>query len=167
MTRTRSNAIVQVRAQSVMLARFGEAIGKTLVLNQIALDDILVQIDGYSETANEIVLAECWAHIGKAKVAQKHKIAADILKLSLTAGLLRNLHPDKAVKCFLIFADEDAADVVRSSSWLSAAAKHYGVVPWVVQLDDALVTMIRQAQKDQDLRDLTDVKVDAKAAGAK
>ena len=166
MTRTKSNAIVQVQAQSVMLAKFGEVIGKRLALNQIALDGILVQIDGYAETADEIVLAECWAHIGKAKVAQKHKIAADVLKLSLVAERLRNLHSNKAVKCFLLFADEDAADVVRSSSWLSAAAKHYGVVPWVVQLDETLLTMIRRAQKDQDLRDLKDVRADSKAAGS-
>src|SRR5215472_12636014 len=134
MKRAASNALVQVAAQGVMLQKFGEAVGKKLSSNQILLDTILLQIDGYCETEEEIVLAECWAHIGKAKVAQKHKIAADVLKLSLASSTIRKQHPQKAVRCYLVFADEDAADVVRSSSWLSAAARHYGVVPHVVKL---------------------------------
>ncbi len=87
MTRTRSNAIVQIQAQSVMLRKFSEVMGKILGMNQIVLEGVLLQIDGYSETADEIILAECWAHVGKAKVAQKHKIAADVLKLSLAAKM--------------------------------------------------------------------------------
>ena len=155
MKRTASNAFVQVAAQGAMLQKFGEAIGKKLATTQVLLDGILVQIDGYCETSEEIVLAECWAHIGKAKVAQKHKIAADVLKLSIASFAIRKQHPEKAVSCYLVFADEDAADVVRSSSWISAAAQHYGVSPHVVQLDQATIQAIREAQKGQDLRDDT------------
>jgi hypothetical protein len=164
MKRTASNALVQVAAQGVMLQKFGEAIGKKLSSSQILLDDILVQIDGHGEADGQIVLAECWAHIGKAKVAQKHKIAADVLKLSLASFAIRKQHPDKAVQCYLVFADEDAADVVRSSSWVSAAARHYGIVPYVVQLDETTIRSIRAAQKAQDLRD--DMKTKAAAQGA-
>jgi len=135
-----------------MLQRFGEAIGKKLAPSQVLLDSIFVQIDGYCETNEEIVLAECWAHVGKAKVAQKHKIATDVLKLSIASFAIQKQHPEKAIRCYLVFADEDAADVVRSSSWISAAARHYGVVPHVVQLDQATVQAIREAQKGQDLR---------------
>ncbi len=165
MTRTRSNAIVQIQAQSVMLRKFSEVMGKILGMNQIVLEGVLLQIDGYSETADEIILAECWAHVGKAKVAQKHKIAADVLKLSLAAKWLRRLHPTKAVKCFLLFADENAADVVRSRSWLSVAARQHDIQPYVVQLDETLLSMIKQAQQDQDLRDL-ESNAGAKAAGS-
>jgi|SRR5271165_4981941 len=119
MKRTASTAFVQLAAQAVMLQKFGETLGMKLAPNQILLDDISLQIDGYGETDKEIVLAECWAHIGKAKVAQKHKIAADVLKLSLACSGIRKLHPEKIVTCYLVFADEDAADVIRSSSWIS------------------------------------------------
>ncbi len=94
MKRTASNAFVQVAAQGAMLQKFGEAIGKKLATTQVLLDGILVQIDGYCETSEEIVLAECWAHIGKAKVAQKHKIAADVLKLSIASFAIRKQHPE-------------------------------------------------------------------------
>lgn len=165
MKRTASNAFVQVAAQGVMLQKFGEAIGKKLTSSQILLDNILVQIDGYCETNEEIVLVECWAHVGKAKVAQKHKIAADILKLSVASFAIRKQQPEKAVSCYLVFADEDAADVIRSSSWISAAARHYGVAAHVVQLDEATIRAIREAQKGQDLRDEISTKAAGHAAG--
>jgi hypothetical protein len=166
MTRIKSNAVVQVQAQVVMLAEFSVFIGKTLGLHQIVLENAIFQLDGYSETEDEIIVAECWAHIGKAKVAQKHKIAADVLKLSLISDQLRKLHPSKTIKCFLIFADEEAANVIRSASWLSAAARHYRVVPHVVRLEEALLIKIREAQRQQDLRDLEHIKTDSKSAGA-
>lgn len=157
--------MVQIAAQAVMLEKFREITGKKLIPHQILFDGIVVQVDGYCETEDKIILAECWAHIGKAKVAQKHKIAADILKLSLASLEIRKLQPQKTVECYLIFADEDAADVVRSSSWLSAAARQHSVVPFVVVLDVATIEKIKEAQKAQDLREPQEVKSAVHTAG--
>ena len=165
MKRTASNAFVQVAAQNSMLQKLGEAIGKKLIPNQILLEGILVQIDGYCETDEGVLLAECWAHIGKAKVAQKHKIAADILKLSLASFAIRKTDPEKTVKCYLVFADEEAANVIRSSSWISAAARHYDIAPYVVQLDREMIEGIKKAQKAQDLRESDQTKAAGQAAG--
>src|SRR5947209_3993642 len=122
MKREASNAFVQLDAQSVMVQKFGEMIGKKLSPSQVLLENTVLQIDGFCETEKEVILAECWAHIGKAKVAQKHKIATDILKLSVASFGLKRLHANKNVRTYLVFADEEAADVVRSASWISAAA---------------------------------------------
>jgi hypothetical protein len=165
MKRAASSAVVQIAAQAVMLQKFEEITGKRLTPNQILFDDVVIQLDGYCETEDKVILAECWAHIGKAKVAQKHKIAADILKMSLASVEIRKRQPHKILECYLIFADEEASDVVRSSSWMSAAARHHSVVPVVVSLDLETVERIKQAQKAQDLRETQEVKSAAHTVG--
>lgn len=152
MKRVESASLVQVAAQEVMLDRFGRMIQKELRPNQILLDNAYVNVDGYHESDQEIVLAECWAHVGKAKVAQKHKIAADILKLSLASAYLRKKRPDKAIRCYIVFADKAAAEVLGGASWMAAAAKAYGVSPSVVTLDTEMLESIKRTQKAQDLR---------------
>lgn len=143
---------MQVAAQAVMLERFGKTIQKELRPNQVLLDGAFVNVDGYCESDQEIVLVECWAHVGKAKVAQKHKIAADILKLSLASASLRKKWPNKSVRCYLVFVNKAAAEVVGGGSWIAAAARAHRVEASIVTLDAEMIESIQRTQKAQDLR---------------
>jgi hypothetical protein len=46
-----------------------------------------VEVDG--ATADRTVLVECWAHQGKPKSAQRHKVLADAFKLAWIATTMR------------------------------------------------------------------------------
>jgi hypothetical protein len=49
-------------------------------------DGGFLQVDGASPSLD--VLCEVWAHQGRAKVAQKYKLLADALKLTLAAQIV-------------------------------------------------------------------------------
>lgn len=152
MKRHGSDSQAQRDAQSQMLERFGKTIQKDLQPNhKVSLDGASVNVDGYFESQQEIVLVECWAHMNKAKPAQRHKIAADILKLSFVSASLRKKWPDKVVKCYIVFVDKDAAEVVNGASWIAAAAKDYEVSASVITLDSEMTGNIKRAQEVQNL----------------
>jgi hypothetical protein len=136
-----------------MLEALGKQLGGRVIRPwQILLDGVIVQVDGFWQDENETIIAECWAHIGRAKVAQKHKVAADVLKLSYIADLLRATTPNRLVSCYMVFADAEAAQVLSGQSWLAAAGRYRSVKPITVSVPENIVNEIRKAQKAQDLR---------------
>lgn len=141
---------MQQAVEAEMLTTFGQERGITwcepadvdgLAELGIKLDGVAVRADG------TIIIAEAWAHQGRANGSQPHKVAGDVLKLSHAASVLRA--KGKKVEAFMLFACSDAARVLTKSGWRGAAAKHFDVKPKVITIDDATRERILEAQRNQ------------------
>ncbi|MBA2680473.1 MAG: hypothetical protein H0U76_19020 [Ktedonobacteraceae bacterium] len=114
--------------------------------------DFTVHVDGYCDDGQRIVLIEVWAHIGKAKSAQKQKVLGDVLKLALLSRMLAKEKPDRTVESFIVFIDEEAAAVLHGKSWGAFAAQEFDVKTELVKLDVLTIQNIKDAQRRQDIR---------------
>ena len=47
----------------------------------------------FHKSDNGVTLVEAWAHVGKAKAAQRNKVLSDMLKLALVTSVLRKSYP--------------------------------------------------------------------------
>lgn len=100
-----------------------------VALNQkvrIQLDSAKVEVDGTS--ADESVLVEVFARIGKLKGGQLHKMSTDTLKL-VALGETR-----PGARLVLAFADQEAADSVVG--WRAAVLERRSIEKVVVTLTD-------------------------------
>lgn len=149
-----SRSDLQRLVETLAITAFGETHGLDLKPKKLKLDGCSVDIDGYfkSESEKVIVLAEAWAHVGKAKGAQPKKVLADVLKLAFVADAIAKEHPDLEIRKYFIFVDEAASDVLNGNKWGAAAARQFGVSSVVVQLENQLKATIRETQQKQDVR---------------
>ena len=90
------------------------------------------------------VIVEVYAHVGKVKGAQYHKIKGDILKLALIEKRLGT-----GWRKIICFASNEAAKYIRGKSWVAEAAKEFGVEVYVVELPEEQKNNIISAQKRQ------------------
>src|ERR1700739_3542691 len=82
-----SDSAVQQEAEVLIRDQAAAQLGMKLSSAMVRLDTgAAVQVDGV--TADETVLLEAFAHLGSLKDGQKHKVAADALKL-ITLGRSR------------------------------------------------------------------------------
>jgi hypothetical protein len=89
------------------------------------------------------VLVEIFAHQGRLKGAQFHKVARDALKLIT----LRRSRP--SARLIIAFGDPDAAGCVTGASWLAEALSTWEIEVLVVNLDDTVRAGLREAQVRQ------------------
>jgi hypothetical protein len=108
-----------------------------------------VDVDGVAP--DESVLVEVFAHQGRLKGAQFHKVARDALKLIT----LRRSRNDS--RLILAFGDADAAACVSGNSWLAEALRTWGIEVLDVDLDDEVRTGLRVAQARQVMVNSTEV----------
>jgi hypothetical protein len=71
-------------------------------------------VDGASPGLD--VLCEAWAHQGRAKAAQKNKLLADALKLTLAALIVGG-----TPRLYLVVSDEEAVVHLRGRAWAADA----------------------------------------------
>jgi len=101
-----------------------------------------VQPDGI-DPENKVVV-EAYAHIGKLKGAQLHKVKADILKL---AFIEKKLGPSwRKIMCF---GCSEAATFLQGASWAAEAARAFNIEVLVVPLPIEQAELIQTAQKRQ------------------
>ena len=138
-----SDSSEQRSAEPEMLAALALQLGSPLAPKTLKTEEGgQVQVAGFSD--EPLVLCETYAHHGSLKAGQKHKIAADALKLVFVEKLLSR----PALKIILL-ADEEAASYLRGRSWLAAALKAMGVEVRVVGIRAELAEAIRAAQARQ------------------
>lgn len=135
-----------------MIAEFSRELVRGLAPETIRVGTARVTVDGFHKDDRRVTLVEVWAHIGKAKAAQRNKVLSDMLKLALVTSVLRRSYPGLNVESYLVFADVKAAKVVTGKGWASLAAKEFGVESKVIALSPDIVQAIREAQKKQDIR---------------
>jgi len=90
------------------------------------------------------LLCEVYAHIGRTRGAQSHKIARDILKLTAAEHKLGGNW--RKVLCF---ANEATAKTVRNESWLAAVAEELQITTRVIPLPPDLEARVIAAQGHQ------------------
>ena len=79
-----------------------------------------VEIDGADN--NLSVLVECWAHQGRARVAQKNKLVVDATKLNWIANAL----DPKPTRLILCVSDPAAVAHLSGLSWQAQAIRELG-----------------------------------------
>ena len=137
-----SDSLEQRTAEPLILAGLSKLVGVELAPRSLRLDGgARVDVDGAA--ADESVLVEIFAHQGRLKGAQFHKVARDALKLIT----LRRSRP--SVRLIIAFGDPDAAGCVTGASWLAEALSAWEVEVLVVDLDDAVRAGLREAQVRQ------------------
>lgn len=132
-------------AERVMLDLLGLQLGVVLESARIVVTDgTRVEVDGAD--AARSVLVECWAHQGPPKVAQKHKVLADTLKLTWIATKI-----EPRPRLFLCLGDPLAARpfLPTSKSWAARALQDLGVTIAVVELPLEVKEKVRAAQQRQ------------------
>jgi hypothetical protein len=126
----------------MILEGVSKMIGVELAPRSLRLDGgARIDVDG--ATPDESVFVEIFAHQGRLKGAQFHKVARDALKL-ITLGRSR-----VAGRLIIAFGDQDAAACVTGASWLAEALTSWGIEVLVVELDDAVRDGLRDAQVRQ------------------
>jgi hypothetical protein len=141
--RTASDSRAQLDAEPLILRSVSEALGGVkLAARRLRLGEgAYVVVDGVAP--DESILVEVFAHLGRLKGGQVHKVAQDALKL-ITLARSR-----PASKLILAFGDREAADCVRGGSWLAEALRAWGVEVHVAGLDEDVRAGLRLAQERQ------------------
>jgi hypothetical protein len=132
-------------AERVMLDLLGAQLGLELNPATITVPSgDRVEVDGAD--AGRTVLAECWAHQGPPKSAQRHKVLADAFKLAWIAS---TVYPRPQL--FLCLSDPLAAApfLPGARSWASRALQDQHIAVSVVTLPDDLRQRLLQAQRRQ------------------
>ncbi|MFD4635964.1 hypothetical protein ACFWN2_01545 [Lentzea sp. NPDC058436] len=139
-----SDSREQRLAERVMLDLLGKRLGVVLKPRRIPLDQgVRVEIDGADDELS--ILVEVWAHQGPPKVAQKHKVLADALKLLHVAASL-----PVAPRLVLCLCDPEAArHFTAARSWAAHALRAFAIDVVVVELPAELAAAVRAAQLRQ------------------
>lgn len=135
-----SDASVQIAAEATILAALSKAIGIPFTQGvTLPVGAAHVRPDGVG--TDESVFVEVFAHIGKLKGGQQHKVSTDALRLLAIRGLRPN------ARLILAFADDAAAASV--SGWRAETLKANGIEIHVVSLSAEERAKIEAAQAKQ------------------
>lgn len=127
-------------AEAIVLAGLGEKLGRQLQQGVVVLmGDVEVHPDGVDEDRS--VFVEVFAHVGKLKGGQRHKVSTDALKLLA----IREVYPNASL--ILAFADQAAA--LSVSGWKAKTLTENGIEIHVVDLDSSERAKIEAAQRRQ------------------
>jgi hypothetical protein len=143
MKRTASCSDVQQLAEGLIVSEFSRQLGRELGTAIIPIGSAKVAVDGFHKDDSGVTLVEAWAHVGRAKPAQRNKVLGDLLKLALVSSVLRRSYPALKVESHLVFADSAAANVVNGKGWASLAAKEFGITVQVIALSDDVIETIK------------------------
>ena len=142
MLRHPSDSSEQRDAEVALIAGLSKELGVPLQKRELDLTTCVIQIDGYSE--NPPIMCEAWAHRGKPKGGQPHKVLTDAFKLLFADTVLGEIH-----RKILVFADEAARKPFGGDKWQAQCLKHFGFETYVVSLPKKRLEMIDRAQKRQ------------------
>jgi hypothetical protein len=141
-SRHASDSHEQRLAEPLILAGVGKKLDVELAPRSLRLEHgARVDVDGVAP--DESVLVEIYAHQGRLRGGQFHKVARDALKLIT----LKRTHP--TAQLVLAFADSDAAACVTGTSWLAEALRAWDITVLVVELEHDTREGLRAAQVRQ------------------
>lgn len=135
-----SDSEAQIVAEATILDALGKALGVSLSQGaEVELGNSRVRPDGVA--SDDSIFVEVFAHIGKLRGGQMHKVSTDALKLLA----IRDVHP--TARLILAFADRAAAESV--SGWKAETLAANGIELRTVDLDPAERATIEAAQTRQ------------------
>jgi hypothetical protein len=139
-----SDSSEQRAAERHIISALASELGVSLEPGSITLNESQARLELDGLNREHGVLCEVYAHIGRLRGGQVHKVARDVLKL-----MAAELQLGRACRKILCFADEVAADAVRNKSWLAAVRSALGIQVRVVPLPPGLHSAVVKAQKRQ------------------
>ena len=145
MNKKHGDSTTQQIAEGYLISKLAEAKGIKLVKKRFILPNgRWLELDGYCKSP--LILCEAWAHIGAPKVAQKHKVMNDALKMIF---LNKIFYKDAKSTLILVFADKNAAQHFQGTSWMAQCLKEYNIEIQIVELPRDVKASIQNAQKSQ------------------
>ena len=144
--REKSRSDVQQGIEKYVLENLGDEL-KAVLIQGYKLEKTVV--DGYCCSGNEIIIVEVSAHIGKLKAGQRKKVLTDLFKMAYLKRIKEK--EGFAVKCLMVFVDEDAASAFSDKTWGHDAADSFGIEMKVVKIPAIERSHIVNAQKEQDV----------------
>jgi len=134
----------QRAAETQLLEGLSSAVGRSLAPAVIRLPSgVRVEVDGAD--AEQSILVECWAHIGKVKGAQRLKVLTDAFKLIWIANNI----PGRPRLVLCMGDHEAAAPFINRRAWYGQALADQGVEVVVVSLPEEIRASILRAQQRQ------------------
>lgn len=134
----------QRRAEKFILTALTAQLGVELEPRSLLLKGgSRVDIDGVAP--DESVFVEVYAHQGRLKGGQFHKVARDALKLIT----LKRGRPK--ARLIMVLGDQDAVACVTANSWLAEALRIWGVEVFAADMDDGLRDSLRATQARQSM----------------
>ncbi len=106
---------------------------------------VTIRPDFYSESAG--VIGEVHTHYGKMRVGQRHKLAADILKM-----LAYEKDLGQKLEKYIIVCSEEEKRYLEGSSYVAKAARMNDIHVIEYPLKGETEEKVRQAMLDEDLR---------------
>ena len=137
-----SDSGTQRAAEPMMLERLGIDLGCRLVGKEIGG----MSIDGVSRSPP--ILAEAWAHVGKPRGGQYHKVMNDAFKLIYARSIFKGAEQPN-LRLMLAFADARAAAPFCRKSWRAQALDAAGIEVRVVALPEEVRAGLRHTQEAQ------------------
>jgi hypothetical protein len=126
-----------------VLSLLNKKLKLTLISKSIVVNNILFQLDGYSEKPP--VLCEIYSRIGRLKPSQKNKITKDILKMLLIEKIKR-----KKFRKVIAFTDIEVARCFDfGTSWYSKLKDYFGIEIILVEISPSRRKNLIKAQKKQ------------------
>ena len=145
-TTHKSSSHVQMHAEDIIFQKVAALLGITLERNpKVFLADnasTFMQPDFYS--AEDKVVGEIFAHIGKPKKAQSNKIANDILKM-----LLLEKTTGKHYRKIIVVCDIEEQKSLEGKSVLAESIRQFGIEILCIELDAETQMQIVKAQELQ------------------
>ena len=105
--------------------------------------EIVTEPDFYSESAG--VIGEIHTHLGKLKSAQRHKVAADILKMTMYEKVI-----GKTLRKYIVVCSEEEYKQLQGNSHLAYAIRVFDVKMMYYPLNDVQKQMLSDAMQKQD-----------------
>ena len=142
----KSSSIEQVKAEDIIFSLVERKLGVVLEKNPILYFSnnkySYIQPDFYS--AQEQIVGEIFAHVGKPKKAQNNKIANDILKMLLLDKISKITH-----RKILFVCDQEELKALQGQSTLSESIRQFGIEVLFIELDKKIKQQILNAQDRQ------------------
>ena len=103
---------------------------------------VKIKPDFYSEAKK--IIGEIHTHLGKLKPAQKHKVAADVLKLHL-------FDPNNQYSKYYVVCSTEEYAQLTGNSYLAEAIRQFGITVKYMELDISIVEKLQDTMKKQNM----------------
>ena len=145
--RVASDSKVQKEFEAYVLAALSVERGVKLVGSKLKTGHSYIELDAFWEDqgTNSAVVVEVFAHTGKVKAAQRHKVQTDVFKLSLARRILTE-QGFTDIKAIVAFVCEDCARSLTGRTWVGDAAGELGVTTLTRPLQNDIKARLLAAQ---------------------
>jgi hypothetical protein len=150
--RVSSRSTAQQEIEAVILSRLSLVVEMPLQGAKLKTGRSHIALDGLGSEQHEksFVIVEIFAHVGRVKAAQRHKVQADLFKLSLAKAILLS-QGVTLVRAIFVMVCEDCAKSCFGNTWISDAADAHGIEHLVLNIGPEEREALVSAQAKQNL----------------